>query len=375
MEDYEGLIEDGFDAKGFANDLLIATNSSRKELDISTSIKRVRFDINNLELQMEKVSAEEHGSLINEIRVDMATKQMFEQLDQPLTHITSSYDRIQKDLLAPYNKALKTQEVLKKVHTTSFLLRSVTHFLLLIQQIQELQSAPQFLSTTSKHSSTLLKLANLHNQLDKHLAENPNLKSLKIIRDYEPVDFKQKLELKELITTQVRAISDKNLDSTSMSYLKALYALDQQYTLDTLKTILSNEVTISVNTLVRVLTSPRNISTALEQVLMRAKFIRKLSGYLHDTTLQSDKTLLSELLQSFELDSLLSVFWRNFAKKFEPKMRETMQRGGPVAKSLISYKDQIRSSIKRTVLQSDNSLTDHGVEVRMMLNSVRSLDR
>lgn len=52
-----------------------------------------------------------------------------------------------------------------------------------------------------------------------------------------------------------------------------------------------------------------------------------------------------------------------------------MNRGGPVAKSLSSYKEQIRASIIKKVTQSDASISKDGIEVRMMLNSVSTLER
>jgi hypothetical protein len=379
-EDYEALVEDNFSPTNFANDLLIATNSTRSELDISTAIKRVKFDINNIDLELEKISAEDHESLIKGIHNDMAKKDFFAQLNSPLDHINTSYQRLEKDLLNPYNKAIKTQEVLKKIHTTSFLLRSVTHFLYLTQQIGELQSSPALEQTATKSPKILLKLANLHNQFKRLISDNPNLKSLKIIRDYDPIGLEKQRQLMDLIQSQIRSISDKNIysapESTIRYYFLALYALDSRTLVDSVSTLLSNNVIMSVNSLTRVLTSPRNMNGALEEVLKKANLITKISQILKEThTENNKKLLLDEVLQSMDISNLLSSFWRDVAKKFEPKFRETMLRGGPVAKSLISYKDQIRASIKRTVLSSDESLNPEGVEAKMMLNSVASLDR
>lgn len=379
MEDYEALLEPSFNPTSFANDLLVATNSTRNELDISTAIKRVRFDINNIDLQLDKISAEDHEALIRELHSDVTKKQLFAQLDSPMDHINTSYQRIEKDLSVPYNKAVKTQEVLKKIHTTSYLLRSVTYFLHLIQQITEIQSSPHFAQSVSNNSKALFKLANLHNQLKAHISENSSLKSLKIIRDYEPIGFEQQRQLRELINSQIKAINDKTLDTIPHPTLRitfqALYSIDPQAPVTTIATLLSNNVAISVNTLTRVLNSPRNISSALDEVFRKAQFISKLSIILGTTTVDTTKNLLLEIQQQLELNSLVSGFWRNVAKKLEPKFRETMQRGGPVAKSLISYKDQIRTLMKRAVMESDESFKSEGVEVKMMLNAVASLDR
>lgn len=377
LEDYEGLLGDNFDAQGFANDLLLATNATRSELDISTAIKRVKFDVNNIDLQLEKVSGEGHESLIKEIHTDIAVKTQFAQLSAPLDHVSTSYQRLDKDLLVPYDKAVKTQDVLKRIHTASHLLRSLTYFLHLVQQIEEIQSSPHF-EQSVKSPKTLFKLSNLHNQLKTHIEDHSNLKSLKVMRDYEPMAFEKQRQFRELIQGQLRSISDKSLDSQQIAHTKAqfqaLYMLDPEAFAQTVSTLLSNSVTVSVNILTRVLTSPRNINFALDETLKRANVISRLAKVLGETAVDN-KTLLNEALGPLEVDSLVSAFWRDVARKFEPKFRDTMTRGGPVGKSLISYKDQIRTSIKRAVLASEESLRPEGVEVKMMLNAVASLDR
>lgn len=380
LEDYAPLLDNNFSATSFANDLLLATNPVHHELDISTAIKRVKFDINDINLQLEKISSENHEALIQEIHKDQSIKGLFKDLSQPLDHINTSYQRLEKDLVQPYTEATKTQDALKKIHTTSYLLRSVTYFLYLIGQIESIHSNPSFEEHLKKNPKTMIKACNFHNQLKTHLDENVNLKSLKIIRDYEMIGSKRQQVLQEFIQSHIKSLNERTItqepEATTKTFILSLYTLDPELLSSTIKTVLANNVVMSVNLLTRVLNSPRNFDSALTDVLKKAKFIVKFSSILEAAQTPQSTSLLSEVLQRLELTSLLSTFWRDVAKTFEVKFSETMKRGGPVAKSLVSYKDSIRTSIKRTVMASaEGVIKPEGVEVKMMLNSVGSLDR
>lgn len=377
----------------------MATNSSQNELDLSTSIKRVKFDINNIDLNLEKISTDDHDNLIKEIHKSITSKELFQQITPQLDHVNSSYQRLEKDIIDPYKEATKIQDALKKLHSTSYLLRSVTYFLYLVQQIEDFSNSEEISNTIPNHSKIntklLVKLSKYHQQLNTHISKNPNLKSLRIVKEYEPIAIERTRSLLQLLKNSIKSIDERSIKTKSDIELKetlqSLALLDKSELYNSIRELLSTNVIISVNFLTRVLNSPRNIENALDEVAKKGTLISKISKLLDQIDLNSitdveslstssqnnvsKKSLLNDLLDSLEIVNLLSVFWRDVAKKFELKFKETMNRGGPVAKSLSSYKEQIRASIIKKVTQSDASISKDGIEVRMMLNSVSTLER
>ena len=399
LSDYDTFLEPDFNPISFANDLLLATNSSQNELDLSTSIKRVKFDINNIDLNLEKISTDDHDNLIKEIHKSITSKELFQQITPQLDHVNSSYQRLEKDIIDPYKEATKIQDALKKLHSTSYLLRSVTYFLFLVQQIEDFSNSEEISNTIPNNSKIntklLVKLSKYHQQLNTHNSKNPNLKSLRIVKEYEPIAIERTRSLLQLLKNSIKSIAERSIKSKSDIELKetfqSLALLDKSELYNSIRELLSTNVIISVNFLTRVLNSPRNIENALDEVAKKGALISNISKLLDQIDLNSitdveslstnsqnnisKKSLLNDLLDSLEIVNLLSVFWRDVAKKFELKFKETMNRGGPVAKSLSSYKEQIRASIIKKVTQSDASISKDGIEVRMMLNSVSTLER
>ncbi len=399
LSDYDTFLEPDFNPISFANDLLLATNSSQNELDLSTSIKRVKFDINNIDLNLEKISTDDHDNLIKEIHKSITSKELFQQITPQLDHVNSSYQRLEKDIIDPYKEATKIQDALKKLHSTSYLLRSVTYFLYLVQQIEDFSNSEEISNTIPNNSKIntklLVKLSKYHQQLNTHISKNPNLKSLRIVREYEPIAIERTRSLLQLLKNSIKSIDERSIKSKSDIELKetfqSLALLDKSELYNSIRELLSTNVIISVNFLTRVLNSPRNLENALDEVAKKGTLISNISKLLDQIDLNSitdveslstssqnnvsKKSLLNDLLDSLEIVNLLSVFWRDVAKKFELKFKETMNRGGPVAKSLSSYKEQIRGSIIKKVTQSDASISKDGIEVRMMLNSVSTLER
>lgn len=399
LSDYDTFLEPDFNPISFANDLLLATNSSQNELDLSTSIKRVKFDINNIDLNLEKISTDDHDNLIKEIHKSITSKELFQQITPQLDHVNSSYQRLEKDIIDPYKEATKIQDALKKLHSTSYLLRSVTYFLYLVQQIEDFSNSEEISNTIPNNSKIntklLVKLSKYHQQLNTHISKNPNLKSLRIVKEYEPIAIERTRSLLQLLKNSIKSIDERSIKSKSDIELKetfqSLALLDKSELYNSIRELLSTNVIISVNFLTRVLNSPRNLENALDEVAKKGTLISNISKVLDQIDLNSitdveslstnsqnnisKRSLLNDLLDSLEIVNLLSVFWRDVAKKFELKFKETMNRGGPVAKSLSSYKEQIRASIIKKVTQSDASISKDGIEVRMMLNSVSTLER
>ncbi|KAH3673026.1 hypothetical protein WICMUC_003939 [Wickerhamomyces mucosus] len=379
VDEYEDVIDPSFDPITFSNDLLLATNSTPNELDLSTSIKRINFDIQNIDLQLDKISGEEHENLVQEIHQDVNSKQLLSQLSEPLNHINTSFQRLDKDLIKPYNDSIKLQDALKKIHSTAYLLRGVETFTQIIEQIEEISNSKNFDSTILKNNKTLLKLSNLYQNLQSHIDENSNLKSLKIIRDYETIAKSRKNHLIDLLINFIKQINEKTkLNENELStLLQSLYILDSKSLIGTISSIINVNITVSSNLLIRSLNSPRSFDSTFKEVSNKGLLISKISQSLSVLKINEDKSLLNFILAQLELIDLLSTFWRDIAKNFGKKFKETYNKNTSVGKLLAQNKSQFKKSIHDAVINSDvlGKFDENSIELRMMINSVSALDK
>lgn len=65
LEDFEAYLESDFNAVKFAGDILSISNGSENpELDLATPLKKLKYDLNELEKRMKSISSSNYDSLI-----------------------------------------------------------------------------------------------------------------------------------------------------------------------------------------------------------------------------------------------------------------------------------------------------------------------
>ena len=140
LEDLESYLDPDFNASKFSNDLICATNEAdTDELDIGTSMKKLKFDIQECDKRMTSIASSNHEPLVAICSQVGPTKDYANETLKPLVdRLVSAFDKIKSGILVPYEEALESNQALKRLHSTLDLLRRTSYFLFLIQQFDEL---------------------------------------------------------------------------------------------------------------------------------------------------------------------------------------------------------------------------------------------
>ncbi|EGV63415.1 Conserved oligomeric Golgi complex subunit [Yamadazyma tenuis] len=373
LEDFEAFLEKDFSTYKFANDLLLATNDrDTTEIDIDTSIKKLTFDIDEVEKRMTSISSQNHESLVaNFSEIEHTNNVIKQKITPSLGRVNGSFQKIKSEIIEPFDEAQKMNSALKKVHTTLDLLRGSNFFFLLVSQVEDLEKSVQKDDKTKKNND-LIKLAKLYKQItelyesERTTKENElrvSLVTIKIIRDYQVVHINKNHQLvNTCMETIVNEFSHNTTFTTANIKLQhnliAYYILQRDRFLDTLEraTIAKHVNTIS-SQLSRSLQSPRNFIVILKEVKTASMdFLSKLTTILQSCEiyrLENTTTLYRILLEEFGSQSLEQIYWSKLVARFKKGIASTMARGGPIAKNLKTYQPGIQNSLKETFNSSE----------------------
>lgn len=232
LEDFEAFLETNFDPQQFANELLLATNGQENpHLDLVTPIKKLKFDIQECDKRIEKISSSNYSSLISNFqKIAEYQKILTTQINPNLERINAPFKRIKQEVVEPFDEAMKLNKALKRIHLTLELLRGTSFFIFIIQQIEEL--------TSVLNERDLVRLAKLHIQINQMYQDATSEKgaevsvlSVKLIRDYQSIAISKR---SNFLSQCINVVSgDFNHPSTLErknqklhSHLSALYILD-----------------------------------------------------------------------------------------------------------------------------------------------------
>lgn len=388
LEDFESLLEPDFDAKQFGNDLLKATNNNdTTTLDLNTPLKKLNYDLHEIDSRIDQLINANPLEMIELIyKNENANSTIVGELKPSLEYLNMSYDRLKTQVLDPYERARKVQVALSKVYQTSLLLRGALLYIHLSNKLNAMSK------TAPLNTSIAVNLASLHYQLEITLDENKNLKSLRKIKqlDQDIVSPKKR----ELITFLSLQMSKECLNSIKIKSNKeiisqlaySLYLLSpQEFESAVTKIILSN-VTISSQILSKTLNSIRMFSEAFNEVVEKGYNMYFLETLLRniktDNIATSSKSVVANkshhgnlLSEYYSMKSKAGsgtprdLFWNKVSSAFKKDFEISVNRGGPVGKSLLKNKDFIIDTIKQSMKKSsDNS--DYQSYLDIMLNSV-----
>lgn len=360
LEDFEAFVEPEFDPLKFTASLLLATNvADDSELDLATPIKKLQFDANECDKRMEKLASTHYDLFIQNLSKIESTRALMAGNINPLVErVKKLYDRIQTDVVAPYEEAVKLNEALKRVHSTLTLLRSAGFFTLFVQQLQDCEQAMEALDDNRE----IVRLARLHRQITELYAQNlseddtADLLSLRLVRDYQPI-YRVKLadltsDLSQKISNDLGHHSSFYSDNeTLQNNMLALQVLDQKELYNVLeKGAMSKSIQVALALLTRSLQSPRNFGSVLSEVQQTSEsFSVTLTELLESCRISKDsnETLFSQFQRSqLEGNDVEYVYWTRLAYKFKKNIAATMARGGPIARNLKTSTAGINSAIK-----------------------------
>ncbi|CCD24424.1 Golgi transport complex subunit COG5 NDAI_0D01110 [Naumovozyma dairenensis CBS 421] len=381
LEDFEALLEDSFNKRQFANDLLKATNdesSTTTELDIETPIKKLKYDLDEVDARIDDLLRNNSTNIINQLYKGKSSQNIINnELNDSFGYLSMSYKRLQEEVLEPYEKAQKLQSVLSKVHQTSILLRDSLIYIHIINEIENLSAEKSTTNTSSNKLTTAkaIKLATLYSQLQLNLNQNVNLKSLQVIKHLEGTILVKKKELLGFISLEFSKEClnsfkiKKNKDIISQLAYSLYIVSPQDYVSTIQKYILSN-VLMDSQTLTKTINSIKNFPMAFEDVVKRSYDIYSLEDALHNIKFE-DTNLLTEYTKQRKPKSSTprELYWNKISSNFKKEFEISYNRGGPVGKSLAKNYDMIVSTIKENMPKSTGN-NDYHHNLDTMLKSI-----
>ncbi|CUM65662.1 uncharacterized protein PRCAT00003310001 [Priceomyces carsonii] len=390
LEDFEAFLEPDFEKLEFANDLLLATNDNADtELDIATSVKKLKFDIDECDKRMKAIASRNRIKLVSNFSQVQACKSLMNNNIHPsIERVNVSFQRIKTEIIKPYENAIKINDALKRIHSTVSLLRGATSFIFLIQLLEDLEKSVDDPENFNSHKD-LIRLAKLHLQIsllykseDKSMRKSdlnkhghmgdPSLLSIKLIREYRSVQESKKVSLtnrcNKFIINELSHSSSFNVKNVPLQCnLIALFILDKEQLFTILeKSTINKQVQLSSSQLSRSLQSPRNFLIVLTEVKSTSdSFLNTLEGILLNCDISNisgtnvdSKNLLENAISHLKTPSISLLYWENLAFRLKKSIAATMARGGPIALNLKSHSDSMKSSIIETFGSQSDSFLD-----------------
>lgn len=358
LEDFEAFLEESFSVIQFCNELLKATNPNveASELDLKTPIKKITYDLSEVEKRIDTVVKSNPSHILDQVdKRGLARDKVGTTLKPSLEYLSMSYNRLNTEVLQPYEHALKLQSALSKVHQTSSILRDVLVFIHLVTQIDTLA-----LEKSENTTQSCLRLASLYSQIQLNLDENSNLKSLQLVKKYEAEIIRDKRQellryisnslIKECLNNYKIANNLEGIQNLMM----ALFTLSFKDYVSTIDKILLSKITSTNQVLARTITSIRNFPMAMDDAVKNGESVFILEGILEKAKTENSH-LLKEYLSQKRYQSLRDIFWTKVSNNFQKDFEISFNRGGPVGKSLLNNENMIKKVIKEYMPKSSNN--------------------
>lgn len=347
LEDFEAFLEPEFQPSEFANDLIVATNGNDCDvLDLVTPIKKLKFDIEECNRRMVKITSNNYESLVGNFQQIESIKQALEGTINPsVDRVSASFDRIHSEVIKPFDESVKVNQALKKIHQTLDILRGSSFYLILIQQLQELE-----------RGENVVKLARLHIQLTQiyQSESSAHLLAIKLIRNFQPIQITKKNKLvndcTNVITNEINHHATFTINNHRLqSHLQALYILQpEDYFVAFERASINRQIQTAVTQLQRAIQSPRNFTSIISDIKENnEEYFDKLAAILKNCT-PKDIDLYTLVIQNYNNSSLHQVFWERVTIKFKKNLAATMARGGPTATNLKLYSDGLKKTVVET---------------------------
>lgn len=417
LSEYGSYISRNFNAAEIANELLLETNNTTEStIELDTAIKKLGFDSNDVNNKVEANIRANSKTLIEEFNQVKVFKEEAELVRPSVNQLNNLFERLDREIINPYNECMNLQMGLKKIHQTNKLLRSLTFVVHLLSRIEGIDKSENSLAT--KPCKNLYNLSVLLKEFSGY-ASNSNLNLIKIVRDY--VQFSKILtqRCKTVIQAQIKNLlkfpiqqyinapsnigipnnsSDNeklisNLLSSAMlidndnlpNHIELIYTASTKYSVNLILRNLNN--TKYLPSYIRSLENPAKVIKDLEKSMKSIVWIsseasnldkdgKDLTMWDYVVKLESFKLLDTEEMSSI---SLVDKFWREIALGVDSGVKEVVNRGGPIVKNLKDIKQQLENEVKSVVKNSytaSESLTNtEKLEIRMMLNSVTNFEK
>lgn len=412
--DYDVFLDPNFSPISFANSLILSTNSPNdQEIDLKTPAKRLGYDLEEVQQRISQLTSQNHETLMAEGSNIVDLKNALQPLKPAVNHLTSSYAKLQRDILGPYYKALHIHGALKRLHTTTGLLRSLTWFLYLARQLTSILDPISAVPTSAieaprnskqanlyaiPNGSQLLRAAQTLNALRQLLVMEPALRSVQIIRTYETSflnanDRKLILHCQNILRfyspasaatigpntpgTDANPVDD--YDTMASHAAQALSILDNEALISSLSKFIQNQAHAVVTEMSRALPSlnlsiqafKTSCNIATDRAVFLGRYEDSLKNSIDREIIQlaiqdaqaSYQPLPSSQVGDSRYSTMVSEFWREFSSAIEGKIREFTNNNSNMTKT-IRFKNYPKSAelVNSNILQAFEKSKDSVVQ-------------
>lgn len=384
--DYDVFLEDGFDPIAFANSLVVATNNATDtDVDLDAPKRRVQYSIEELDGQLNELAGANYVEILDQAGAAVEAKQRLAPVRAALDHANSSYAKLERDVVAPYESAQLHHAVLKKLHSTSVLLRALTWYLVLARQLAR-QLPPGRGSPSvaggGESGTTLHQAADTLVELRHQIETHESLRSLSVVRAHENTLHGTEERIKSSALSIIRGFSMSSSTDGLRGAFQALDALNSSLVPTATLSYLKAQIAAASNNLSRALGgSIATFESAASDARGRAQCLVAMTEALGRATTTTGaagdgkkSSLLGSVLVSLDIKSLVTDYWRDVASGLDARTRSTLLRNPSGKRSLQTNASRFTEIIRAAII-SGGGVADSGPEIKVMVNAITSMAR
>jgi hypothetical protein len=378
--EYDVFLAEGFDPISFANSLVVATNNPTDvDVDLDAPTRRMRYSLEELDTRINELAGANYTEILDQASSITAAKLRLSPIKAALGHANASFAKLEKDVVAPYEHAQLYHAALKKLHGTSLLLRVLTWYLVLARQLaKQLPDGKGTATMGHETGSALFQAAEILIELRRQVETHPSLRSLKVVRAHEGTLHGVEDRIKSSALNSIKTFSIATSTDTLKNTFQALYMLNSALVSSATLSYLKAQIASSSTTLARSIGgSIATFESATSDARTRAQCLVAMTEALGRATVagESDKrSLLGIVLNSLDVKSLVTEFWRDLASGLDSRMRDVLVRN-PSAKRIVNTNLERFKDIVRSAVIAGGGVSDSGLEVKVMVNAIASMAR
>ena len=388
--DYETFLAPDFSPASFANTLVVATNNPNDTpLDLSTPLSRVLFDAQEIDSHIDVLTTRSAVPLLQHTQKQtQASKHIVSELDVQIKSLNDSYKQLEKEVIDKHAEADEVRQVALRLWETLRLGRSVGRCLQLGRQLEVQHSELVGVGSKEDHralvrcSYTILSLREI---MDRKAPgeEGHGLNRVDAIRSLQdtvvtPIERTVR-EASERIVREFSVPNSATFSQGEEARAKLLSAMTSLFLLSptlgfkpekwvprllvqSLETYIRSSLQASITALSRALGQLPTLEKALAEVTSKCQNIISLEMVLENakppvhpllpaSTQPTQPNFLQPLLSHLETGSLPSFFWRTMAGSLAGRVQDIVNRGGVVARTLRTNKNNVGDAIRQAVVK------------------------
>jgi hypothetical protein len=412
--DYETFLDPAFSPEAFANSLVLATNNaSDSPLDLATPLKRVLYDVQEVDTNIDKLTTVSASPLVHYTKEHVhASDRILHDLEAQVATLTESYARLHREVIERHEAADQARIAAERLMQTVRLGRAVGRCLTAARQLEaqmnEFKIQKPGMDKRDDYRGLVrgaTTVLSMHQIFATAYAggEAEGLDRVQVIRALraELVDPAERallgraeqivsqFSMSTLTSQQDAARSASTFAQVEDSRARATTAfitlyllsplpksptstLDASHLVEAVQEYLRRAISSSLAGMAAGLAELPRLNRALLEVSARCQNIVALEMLLESTkppphpllneneafAASEGKTQLQhrepdELLQpvvhSLDTSSLPSYFWRSMAGQLSGRVQKIMREGGVSSRTLRTNRERVRDAIRECV--------------------------